>query len=83
MIKVKISSKNQITFPKYLLQLLRVDSGDFLFLEAEEEKIIVQSLKQSITESLAGVIKVRPSLRGIPFDKALKETKKIVARNLK
>lgn len=83
MVKVKISSKNQITLPKQLLQLLRVDSGDFLFLEAEEEKVIVQPARQSVVESLVGSIKVKPNLRGVPFSQVLKETKKIVARKLK
>lgn len=83
MLTVKISSKNQITIPKQFLEALGAESGDLLFLQVEERKVIVQPLKKGIIESLVGTVKLKPHLRGIPFEKALKETKKIVAEKLK
>lgn len=83
MLIVKISSKNQITLPKKFLQLIGAQSGDRLFLQSEKEKAILYPLKKSISESLFGVIKVKPGLKDIPFEKALQETKKIVAGKLK
>ena len=83
MLIVKISRKNQITLPKKFLQLLGAQSGDRLFLQPEKEKATLYPLRKNLSESLFGVIKIKPSLKNIPFEIALKETKKIVAGKLK
>lgn len=80
---VKISSKNQITLGQHLLELVGVRRGDRLLVEVEDKKIVARPIRKSITEQVAGVLKVKPSLRGLPFEKVLEETQKIVARELK
>lgn len=79
---VKISGKNQITLPQYLLDLIRIKKGGKLLVEVEGEKIIARPLREKMSERLSGALKVKPHLRGIPFEVALEETKKIVAREL-
>lgn len=82
MIIATLSSKNQITIPKVMLQLLGVESGDKFLVETESEAIKLKPAGKSIVDSLIGSIKIPKSKRGIPFEKVLEETKKIVAKEL-
>lgn len=80
---VKVSSKNQITLGQHFLDLIGVQKGDRLLLQLEGNKIVAHPLKKKVAERLEGAVRVKPSLRGVPFSKALAETKKIVAKKLK
>lgn len=80
---VKISSKNQITLSRNLLDFIGAQRGDRLLVEVEGEKIVARPIQTSITDQVSGALKVKPSLRGLPFEKVLEETKRIVARELK
>jgi len=82
MITTTLSIKNQITLPKFILNLLDIESGDKLLVHAEENSISLQPVGKSVVDSLAGSIKVSKDKRGIPFEKALSVTKKRVAQKL-
>lgn len=51
--------------------------------DSKKKKVTLQPLKEGVTESLVGAIQIKPGLKGIPFEKALRKTKEIVARKLK
>lgn len=82
MITATLSSKNQITFPKFILDLLVIESGDQLLIQPEADRIVVKPVGKSLVDSLVGSIKVAESKKGISFDKALLATKKIAAKKL-
>lgn len=82
MITATLSAKNQITIPKFILQLLRVESGDKFLVEAEKKAIKLEPIGESVVDSLIGSVKIPESKKGIPFGKALAKTKKMVAKEL-
>jgi len=82
MITTTLSSKNQITIPKYILEMLDIKSGDKLLVNPKTEEITITPLKESIVEQLAGSIKVPKNKRGIPFKKIREETQKMVAYDI-
>lgn len=82
MITTTLSTKNQITFPKFILEALKIRSGDQLLVEEEKDKIVVRPVREDIIDSLAKSIKIPKSKKGIPFERALSFTKKIVAKKL-
>jgi len=45
---VTLSSKNQITLPKYILDLLRIKSGEKLLVETQEDSIKIDAAKKGI-----------------------------------
>lgn len=55
----KLSSKNQITIPKKVIEALGLESGDRLRLEVEDEKIILEgpARLRTPTEELYGSVK--------------------------
>ena len=77
-----ISSKNQIVLPNEYLKILRVVSGDKLMVYSEGEEIRLKPIRGSIVDLVAGSIKVPKDKMGIPFEKVLEATKKIVAKHL-
>lgn len=77
-----LSSKNQIAIPELVLQLVGLQSGDRVEINALNEAVYIKPLRTSIVESLAGSIKISKGKIGIPFAKVLTETKKIAAREL-
>lgn len=81
---VKISSKNQITIPKEVLESLGVESQSRLLLQKESGNIVLKPIKGSIVEELGGSLKkyTKPSMLGVPFSKIMEVTKKRVAKKL-
>ena len=53
----KISSKNQITIPKDVLEALRLKSGRRIIIERRKEGILLRPLKRSIAEEYYGYAK--------------------------
>jgi bifunctional DNA-binding transcriptional regulator/antitoxin component of YhaV-PrlF toxin-antitoxin module len=82
MITTTLSSKNQITLPKFVLQILGVEKGEKFFVETEDGVIKLKAAGKSVVDSLIGSIKIPKSKRGIPFDKVLEETKRMAAKEL-
>lgn len=82
MITAKLSSKNQVTIPSFMLRRLRVESGDRFLVETEDKIIKLKPVGKSIVDSLIGSIKISKNKKGIPFKKVLEETKKMVAKEL-
>ena len=82
MITTTLSIKNQITLPKFLLDLFKIKSGDKLLVEAESEKIIISPVGESIIDSLANSLKIEEAKKGVPFEKVKEVTQKIVAKKL-
>lgn len=81
---VTLSSKQQITIPNDFLVSLGAQSVNKFLLTQEDETIIMRPLKTSLTEQLAGSLNkyVAPEKLGLPFEKIMEETKKIVAKKL-
>lgn len=82
MITTTLSAKNQVTFPKYILEMLKIQSGDKLFVQPEIGQIIIKPTGKSIVDSLMKSIKVAKDKQNVPFKKVLALTKKIVAKKL-
>ncbi|MCJ7740987.1 AbrB/MazE/SpoVT family DNA-binding domain-containing protein [Candidatus Microgenomates bacterium] len=82
MITTTISIKNQITLPKFMLELLGLQSGEKLLVEAKEGEIQLKPAGKSIVDSLANSIEISEAKKGIPYTKVLSSTKKIVAAKL-
>lgn len=82
MITTTISSKNQITIPRYILSLLAIKNQDKLLIELEEKTIKISPMGNSIIDDLGGSIEVSNDKKGIPFNKVLDATKKIMAKKL-
>ena len=65
-----LSSKNQITIPKFLLDLINVKSGIQFLISEEDQTLTMKPIKTSLVDELAGSMSVPKRLRGIPFEKA-------------
>lgn len=79
MITATLSSKNQITIPKFMLDLLTIASGDKLFVSTFDKTITLTPIKGTLVDSLAGSVKVPKSKMGIPFNKVREIVSKKVA----
>ena len=79
-----ISSKRQVTLPRQLSSGIKIMPREKVLMEESEEGLIIKPLKRSIVEELAGSLApfIPPSKRGVPFDKIMEETKRIVAKKL-
>lgn len=82
MITTTLSSKNQITFPRFILDMLEIESGDKLLVETENNQIVVKPVGKSIIDLLVKSIKVSKDKKGISFKKVRLTTQKIVAKKL-
>ncbi len=54
---VKISSKNQITIPKSILEALRLRSGKRVVIERRKEGVLLRPLKRGLAEEYYGYAK--------------------------
>ena len=54
MTTTKISSKNQLTVPKSILNLLRLKGGRKVILEPRQEGILIRPLTKSVVEEYYG-----------------------------
>ncbi|OGY07858.1 MAG: hypothetical protein A2700_00430 [Candidatus Blackburnbacteria bacterium RIFCSPHIGHO2_01_FULL_44_64] len=81
---VTISSKNQITLPKKDLDELAIKPSSKLIVEKQKGGFFLRPVKGSIVHELAGSLKpyVDPKKLGVPFEKVMKETIKIVTKDL-
>jgi len=82
MIITTLSTKNQITLPKLILEALGIKNGDKLLVQAQNEEIKIKPMGRSIVDSLAKSIKISPEKKNIPFKKVLLSTQKAVAKKL-
>lgn len=82
MITTTLSSKNQITFPKLILDMLGIESGEKLLVQVESNQIVVKPVGKSVVDLLAKSIKVSKGKKGISFQKIRLTTQKIVAKKL-
>lgn len=81
---VKLSSKNQITIPADALLQLAVYPQSQLYVDWEEDRIILQPVKKSVVEEVAGSLNkyIDPAKLGKSWSEILWETKKVTAREL-
>lgn len=79
-----ISSKRQITLSKNELELINLEKGGKLVKYVKNGKIILEPVKGSIVEEVAGSLSkfVKPSLKGKSFEEIMRVTRKKVARKL-
>ena len=82
MITATISSKNQITIPKLLLESLNIKSGDRVLVGEKNKKIFLEPVRGNLVDRLAGSVVVAPEKRGVPFRRVIAETRKMVAKRL-
>lgn len=81
---VTLSSKKQITIPNDFLISLGAQSVNKFLLKQDKDVIIMKPLKISMTDQLAGSLNkyISADKLGVPFEKIMEETKKIVAKKL-
>lgn len=79
-----ISSKRQITLPKDLLVSFGIKPGAHVILQSQKEGVLVQPLRKSIVEEVAGSLAsyIPSSKRNLPFSKIMEETRKKTAKKL-
>lgn len=70
-----ITSKRQLTIPVAVFENLNFKTGQKVVVSVENNALKIVSA-QKLIDQLAGSIKVRPELRGIPFEKALETAKR-------
>ena len=78
------STKQQLTFSKQELDILGLKNRGQVIIQREKGMLLIKPVKNSIVDQTAGSLTkyVSGSLRGIPFQKILMETKKKTARKL-
>lgn len=69
MYTVTLSAKNQITLPKFLLDLIDAKSGIQFLISEEDKTLTMKPIKTSLVDELAGSMHVPKRLRGVPFEK--------------
>lgn len=82
MITATLSSRNQITIPKALLELLAIKSGDKLVIETKDEAIRLKPAGSSLVKSLGGSVKVGEAQKKASLEKIMSITQKRVAQRL-
>jgi len=69
MITGTISSKGQITIPKKIRELLKVDTSDkIIFIPLEDRKVMI-TIKQNPATALFGMLKHRRPARPVSLEK--------------
>lgn len=71
---VTITSKNQITIPKYIVNELNAEMGDKLIVSLKDDLIILKPTK-SVINDLYGSVSTPKHLKGNDIDKIIKESK--------
>lgn len=64
-----LSVKNQITLPKFLLDMINVKSGIQFLISEKDETLTMRPIKTSLVDELVGSMSVPKSKRGVPFEK--------------
>ncbi len=64
-----LSTKNQITLPKFMLQMLDITSGTKFLVSEKDEIITIRPIKTSLVDELVGSMSVPKSKRGVSFEK--------------
>ena len=64
-----LSIKNQITIPKFLLDMLNVKSGIQFLISEKDETLTMRPIKTSLVDELTGSMSVPKNKRGVPFEK--------------
>lgn len=82
-----ITSKNQVTFPKSLLDYMGVDKGDKIFVKVEKERVVLEPLKGSFVD-LQGILLNTPAAKKHNLGEIIKiagkrEAKRIALEGLK
>ena len=81
---VTLSSKYQVTLPMVMVRQLGLGPQSKLFLDQEEETVVLKPIKNSIVAETAGSLNkyVPVSKLGKSWAEIMAETKKITARKL-
>lgn len=79
-----ISSKGQLTIPKYVQDMMNITYGSKVMLYPDKDILLIKPLKNSLTQQTAGSLKKysNPKKLGVPFSKVREETQKIAAKEL-
>lgn len=64
-----LSSKNQITLPKFLLDMINAKSGIQFLISEKNETLTMRPIKTSIVSELAGSVVIPKNKIGVPFEK--------------
>lgn len=81
---VTLSSKRQITIPKYIFGEEVLRPGDRLIIQKEQDGLLIKPLGASVVRETAGSLGtyIPSTKRGISLSKILQETKKKTSRKL-
>ena len=71
---VTITSKNQITIPKYIVNELNAEMGDKLIVSLKDNLIILKPTK-SVMDDLYASVSIPKHLKGKDIDDVIKESK--------
>ena len=79
-----LSSKRQITIPKYILGDNILRPGDRLIIRKEHDGLLIKPLGTSVVRETAGSLGqyISSAKRGISLSKILRETKKKTSKKL-
>lgn len=81
---VTLSSKRQITIPKYILEDRILRPGDRLIIQREQDGLLIKPIGTSVVRETAGSLgQYIPSVkRGVSLSVILRETKKKTSKKL-
>ncbi|PIR42533.1 hypothetical protein CO058_03535 [candidate division WWE3 bacterium CG_4_9_14_0_2_um_filter_35_11] len=71
---VTITSKNQITIPKYIVNEINAEMGDKLIVSLKDNLIILKPTK-SVMDDLYGSVSTPKHLKGKDIDEVIKASK--------
>lgn len=77
-----LSTKNQITVPVKILNDLGIEKLQRVSVDVEGGRIVISPLKQSVTDRLAGSVKVSKSKLGKNLSEIMAITRKKTAQNI-
>ena len=71
---ITITSKNQITIPKYIVDELNAEMGDKLIVSLKDNLITLRPIK-SVMDDLYGSLSIPKHLKGKDIDEVINESK--------
>jgi bifunctional DNA-binding transcriptional regulator/antitoxin component of YhaV-PrlF toxin-antitoxin module len=77
-----LSIKNQITIPKFLLDMIHAKSGIQFLISEKDDTLTMRPIKTSLVDELAGSMSIPKNKRGVPFEKVREIVAKKVAYDI-
>lgn len=74
-----LSIKNQITIPKFLLNMIGVKDRTQFLISKKDDILTMRPIRTSLVDELAGSLSIPKNKRGIPFNKVREIMAKKVA----